>query len=97
MIEKEEMEEHIEDEHSTGKCMFCDMEMKLDYLQDHVIACGSRTENCVYCSRSIRRMDMFAHAELCQQVFGENVSDEKIIKSVVKQINEPFEEKLNKV
>jgi hypothetical protein len=69
IIYKNELEEHIEEDHSHSKCLYCDIELKIELLHDHVIACGSRTDTCAYCQRNITRLEFQDHIEICAQVF----------------------------
>ena len=71
IIYKNELEEHQEEEHSHSKCLFCQIELKNELLENHVMICGSRTDQCVYCQRNIKRMDYQDHIEICAQVFEE--------------------------
>ena len=70
IIYKNELDEHIEEEHSTSKCLFCQIELKNEFLESHVISCGSRTETCGYCSRTVTRLEFQDHIEICVQVFN---------------------------
>ena len=70
IIYKKELEEHIEEEHSTSKCLYCQIELKNELLENHVIICGSRTEKCGYCLRNITRLEFADHIEICAQVFN---------------------------
>lgn len=70
IIYKKELDEHIEEEHSHSKCLYCQIELKNELLEDHVIICGSRTETCCYCQRNITRWDLADHVEICAQVFN---------------------------
>ena len=69
IIYKNELEEHIEEEHSHSNCLYCNIELKNEFLNDHVILCGSRTDTCPYCMRNITRLEMQDHVEFCEQVF----------------------------
>lgn len=69
IVYKSELSEHIEEEHSFSKCLFCDIELRNELLESHVIVCGSRTDQCPYCDRNIKRMDFKEHTELCAMVF----------------------------
>ena len=70
VIYKNEVEEHMEEEHSTGHCTFCNLEIRNEKLMEHVVICGSRTTECALCMTNVVIMDFKSHVEMCEKLFG---------------------------
>lgn len=46
-------------------CEFCQLELPLSNLKEHIVSCGSRTERCSDCGRYVKLMDQLDHARIC--------------------------------
>lgn len=60
----------MEEEHSTGHCTFCSLEIRNEKLMEHVVICGSRTTECALCMTNVVIMDFKSHVEMCEKLFG---------------------------
>lgn len=47
------------------KCDFCELDMPWKELQEHSLACGSRTELCRECGRYVTLRDQPDHSQTC--------------------------------
>lgn len=47
------------------KCNFCELELPWRELQEHSLACGSRTELCIDCGRYVTLRDQRDHSRTC--------------------------------
>ncbi|XP_005987560.1 XIAP-associated factor 1 [Latimeria chalumnae] len=66
-MEKRKLEVHeIEDcSERPMDCKFCELDMPLSKLQEHVNSCGSRTQRCSSCSKYIMYKDLEQHSKVC--------------------------------
>lgn len=64
-VEKSVLEKHEEDECSkrSMKCLYCELEMPKNELDNHLDYCGTRTEECVKCGQFIMKKDDLKHEE----------------------------------
>jgi hypothetical protein len=46
-------------------CQFCDTQVKIGQLNEHVIVCGSRTKLCMVCSKNVMLLDFEQHEKMC--------------------------------
>ncbi|XP_062408047.1 XIAP-associated factor 1 [Sardina pilchardus] len=46
-------------------CEFCELELPLSAMEEHTVACGSRTERCSDCGRYVTLKDQLRHADIC--------------------------------
>uniref|UniRef100_A0A8D3B7Z8 TRAF-type domain-containing protein n=1 Tax=Scophthalmus maximus TaxID=52904 RepID=A0A8D3B7Z8_SCOMX len=66
-MERCQLKDHESDEcvQRLQTCHFCDLELPQWELDQHCLACGSRTELCCDCSRYVRLKDQQEHHRTC--------------------------------
>ncbi|XP_033833012.1 XIAP-associated factor 1 [Periophthalmus magnuspinnatus] len=73
--------EHEEEEcpARVEACAFCELEMPFVQLQEHIVACGSRTERCLDCGQYVKLSDQEEHNRVCseQDLYNEPSSPPK--------------------
>ncbi|KAK7882808.1 hypothetical protein WMY93_028982 [Mugilogobius chulae] len=78
-MERRLLPEHQEEEcpERVQPCVFCELEMTWTQLQQHALACGSRTERCPDCDRYIKLSDREEHSRACpgQDLYSEPSED----------------------
>lgn len=77
-MEKRLLAEHEEEQcpARVEACGFCELEMSWADLQEHSVACGSRTELCLDCGRYVRLFDRDQHRSTCsdQDLYNEEAT-----------------------
>ncbi|XP_029026050.1 XIAP-associated factor 1 [Betta splendens] len=70
-------------DHESDECMerlqscpFCDLELPWKDLQQHRVACGSRTELCRDCGRYVKLSDQAQHSWTCSGADGDSSPDQ---------------------
>lgn len=80
---RKKMERRLLAEHEEEECVarlqacdYCELEMAWSELQEHVVACGSRTERCPDCGRYVKLSDTKEHNKTCsgQDLYNEEPS-----------------------
>lgn len=66
-MERCQLEDHEAEEcpERLQKCQFCELEVPWKQLQEHALACGSRTELCRDCGRYVKLSDQPEHSSTC--------------------------------
>uniref|UniRef100_W5JXN4 XIAP associated factor 1 n=1 Tax=Astyanax mexicanus TaxID=7994 RepID=W5JXN4_ASTMX len=55
-------------------CEFCELDLPLSALEEHVMTCGSRTERCPDCKQYVTLRDQKKHAQICPSALSEDDS-----------------------
>ncbi|XP_028320819.1 XIAP-associated factor 1-like isoform X2 [Gouania willdenowi] len=66
-MERCHLEDHEENEcvERLQSCSFCELELPWKQLDEHCLACGSRTERCLDCGRYVKLCDQPQHDSTC--------------------------------
>ncbi|MBN3312129.1 XAF1 factor, partial [Atractosteus spatula] len=66
-MEKRQLEEHQAEQcqERLASCQFCQLQVPLSRLPEHVAPCGSRTERCPDCGSYVQLRDQEAHTRDC--------------------------------
>ncbi|XP_076138762.1 XIAP-associated factor 1 [Alosa pseudoharengus] len=70
-------------------CEFCQLELPLSTMEEHTVACGSRTERCLDCGRYVTLKDQLRHAKICSSsaASADAITDEQ--KAAAHDTNRP--------
>ncbi|XP_051521450.1 TRAF-type zinc finger domain-containing protein 1-like [Myxocyprinus asiaticus] len=66
-MERRQLLDHETDDCSERLqiCDFCQLELPLSSLMEHILSCGSRTERCSDCGRYVKLKEQLHHAQIC--------------------------------
>jgi hypothetical protein len=66
MYDKNFLEDHEEEFHSTAKCPHCARMMKKSEADDHARTCLMKPKYCEYCDLNVPAKDFTAHFRQCE-------------------------------
>uniref|UniRef100_A0AAY5ETA9 TRAF-type domain-containing protein n=1 Tax=Electrophorus electricus TaxID=8005 RepID=A0AAY5ETA9_ELEEL len=72
------MEQQKLGDHETNECPerlrsceFCELDLPVNSMKEHTVACGSRTELCPDCNQYVMLKDQLHHAQICSSALAE--------------------------
>ncbi|KAM9318352.1 XIAP-associated factor 1 [Pholidichthys leucotaenia] len=65
-VPKDQLQQHMKDQHTLVRCSKCDEKMQRCQLSDHEKnTCNKRLQNCVFCELEVPWKDLEEHTDVC--------------------------------